>query len=149
MIIQQSPNRWSCLPTSFAMVLGHQVGELLLRIGHDGSEIIWPALPEPLRRRSFHIQELIAQAWMLGWSVTAIEARPQLVGAVGVEPLDVQAPWFMQALSESEGVLTGRTLRGQAHAVAWDGRNCYDPNGTIYGVGQFQAGCFWAIKTRW
>ena len=42
MILQRSPNAWSCMPTAFAMAVNAPVEDLILSIGHDGSEKTWP-----------------------------------------------------------------------------------------------------------
>lgn len=150
MMTQISPNRWSCLPTSFAIALDIPVKEIIERIGHDGSEVVWPQLPEPKCRRCFHIQELIYVSWKLGFSVTPFEPMPQLQGCESVQPIRVDPPVkeLANVLEASPGVITGKTLRGQPHAVAWDRSSCYDPNGTIYKLENFYLGCFWAIKSR-
>ena len=67
MKIQKQPNRWSCLPTSFAMILDVDVNELIRKIGHDGSEILWPNLEEPYCRRAFHIEEIAMVCYGLGY----------------------------------------------------------------------------------
>ena len=59
MELQHRPEPWMCMPLAFAMALDMPVADLLAAIGHDGSEIVFPSLPEPLCRRCFHIQELI------------------------------------------------------------------------------------------
>src|SRR5260221_108718 len=76
MNLQKQPNRWSCLPTAFAMVLDISVKEVITEIGHDGSEIVYPNLEEPKCRRAFHIQELIDFAISIGVSVVPIEPLP-------------------------------------------------------------------------
>ena len=66
MELQQRPEPWMCMPLAFAMALDMPVADLLAAIGHDGSEIVFPSLPEPLCRRCFHIQELIQVALSRG-----------------------------------------------------------------------------------
>ena len=39
-----------CLPASFAMVLDLPLGDIFAGIGHDGSAIKFPSLPEPSPR---------------------------------------------------------------------------------------------------
>lgn len=128
-----SPNRWSCLPASFAMALGISFSEMIARIGHDGSEIIWPELPEPQRRRTFHIQECLAVCLRLGLGTVEIQMGPCLTpdGKVVYEvpcPVD-----FRKLMSISIGVMLGRG-RQMGHAVAWDGKSIYDPAGWIYDI---------------
>jgi hypothetical protein len=150
MILQRSPNRWSCLVSSFAMALGVPIRELIIIVGHDGSEIIWPELPEPSRRRAHHPQEMIYAASILGFSVTPFEAFPCSVGKVGADPFLV--PMIIPAeermpriMSGAIGVLTGETPRGQAHAVAWDGYRVLDPSGLVYDAQDFRLEVFWHV----
>ena len=75
-MLQLKPNKWSCAVTAFAMALHVPVQELIQEIGHDGSEIVFPELEEPMRRRGFHSQELIYAAWKRGFTVTPIELMP-------------------------------------------------------------------------
>lgn len=115
------------------MVLGITLNEMLTRIGHDGSEIIWPELPEPQRRRTFHIQECLAVALRLGFGTTELQFGPSLTPDGQrlhevTPPIDIR--WLM---SISTGVLYGRG-RVTNHVVAWDGQKVYDPNGTIYDI---------------
>jgi hypothetical protein len=76
MKIQKQPNRWSCLPTAFAIALDVDVNLFIKHIGHDGSEFIWPEMPEPMRRRAFHIQECLDIAMKLGFAPVQVEANP-------------------------------------------------------------------------
>jgi hypothetical protein len=148
---QRNPNGWSCLPTAFAIVLDTPVSKIIAEIGHDGSEIAWPQFPDPLCRRGFHIQELILVAFYKGKSVTPYEAIPLLVSRGG-EPIDV--PFRMPPksrlgyiMSHTHGVITGATLDGRPHAVAWDGEQVLDPrNETKYSIEGFLLETYWLIK---
>lgn len=129
----ESPNRWSCLPCSFAMALEISLNEMLTRIGHDGSEIIWPQLAEPQRRRTFHIQECFSAAFSLNKTVMEFQFSPTLTPD-GEHVLDVpQKVDIYKLMSVSTGVLLGRG-RCLGHAVAWNGKSVYDPNGSIYDI---------------
>ena len=152
---QQTPNRWSCLPTSFAIVLDIPVSEMIERIGHDGSQLAFPTLREPECRRGFHIQECIDVALSLGVSVTPIEAFPRHAPAVDVNPILIDFPGgnedrFRRTIGTSKGVLTGRGLHTQ-HAVAYDHNLIFDPNwrpyllGTEDDPGSFSAYCAWRL----
>src|SRR5262249_31798948 len=126
MKLQTQPNRWSCLPTSFAMALGVPVAELIAMIGHDGSEVRWVA-PEPFSRAGFHAQELIRCAWKLGFSVTEFQAIPLLRNRTSnaVKAID-NLVFFRHALKQGIGVLTGKAINSSPHAVAWDGQQIFD-----------------------
>jgi hypothetical protein len=148
--IQRSPNRWSCLPTAFAMVLRLPVAKVIAGLTHDGSEVAWPQLPEPLCRRGFHIQELIFLAWEYKKFVTPFEAIP-LLTSQGQPPIDVpfteppqkRLAWIMAA---HEGVITGLAPSGMPHACSWDRSLCLDPNGTRYPVEKFTLETFWLVR---
>lgn len=133
------------------MALYTPVEEIIALLGHDGSEIIWPQFPEPFCRRGFHIQELIFIAWRNhSRTVTPFQAEP-MIGCLGGEPVDVphlpDAKWRMpELLSSNCGVLTGKTLRGMPHAVAWDAELVYDTDGMVYGLDGFQLETFWMVK---
>lgn len=129
---QRQPTGWSCLATSFAMALDLPVSALMDLVGHDGSEIVWPSLADPICRRGHHPQEMVLAAHGLGFSVTPFEAYPSSIGAPGVEPFLVpmrgEADDRMRAImSDATGVLTGTDWKGRRHAVAWDGRRMLDP----------------------
>lgn len=128
----ESPNRWSCLPASFAMAMGLSLDVILESIGHDGSEIIWPLMPEPQRRRTFHLQECIAVSWRFGWAVTEHEFEPILTPD-GMQMLYLLARTDIKDIMRRvSGVLIGRG-RANMHAVAWDTEHIYDPQGVVYG----------------
>lgn len=58
---QIQPNRWSCLITAWAMVLGEPVLDLISELGHDGSKIMIQNVPEPLCRRGFFNPEILTK----------------------------------------------------------------------------------------
>lgn len=133
MKLVESPNRWSCLPCSFAMALDISLSEMLGRIGHSGDAIVWPDLPEPLRRRTFHIQECTAVCLYLGFGVTEYQFGPMLT-ADGINVLEI-TPLIdiAKLMSVSKGVLIGKG-RKRGHAVAWDGKHVFDPLGMVYDI---------------
>jgi hypothetical protein len=132
------------------MVFDISVQSLLKAIGHDGSEIWWPFLPEPNCRRTFHIQEMIDFSWKYGYNVTPFEALPMSIGRADAEPVNVplNPTRLIPIMANQEGVLTGVTLLGQAHAIAWDGLSCYDPDARICTIEDFKIDTFWAISKR-
>lgn len=148
----KSPNRWSCLPTSFAMVLGVDLEKLITEIGHDGSEIIFPDLQEPLRRRAFHIQELIDCAIARGIMVTPIEALP-VQGPSASHTFEFAEEQSSQRLTNYlvnySGVLTGLSQSGNPHAVAWFGIDdkIIDPkDGMPHPLAAFSIQTFWLCR---
>lgn len=142
------PNRWSCLPTSFAMACRVPLEKILEIIGHDGSQIIWSELSEPKRRRTFHVQECVWAAWKLGFCVTAFEASPQLA-ASEYNIIDIPIIYDDKDLLRRRGVITG-VANGNRHAVAYEGRIVYDPNGTVYEFihCDFLIDTFWIFNER-
>jgi len=139
------PNRWTCLPCSFAAVLGLTLEELLRRVGHDGSAIWWPEFPEPWQRRGFHVQEMIDVAYDLGKAVIPIEACPTVCPQPGgpVKPVPMTDVLRVQRyLAQNVGVLTGQGVTGR-HAVAWDGQQLLDPCAAL---NQFKPDTFYVVK---
>jgi len=49
----------SCLLDCFAYVLDVPATELVAKLGHDGSEVLWPELKYPYNVRGFNVFELI------------------------------------------------------------------------------------------
>jgi hypothetical protein len=145
------------MPRAFAMALGLPVAELLEAIGHDGNEIVFPSLPEPLCRRCFHIQELIQVALSRGLAVTPVELFPVLqpteIGPFHKTVLYTDNNWrrFEAAIQTSRGVVDGTGAR-LGHTVAYDHGRIYDPRGPIYDYSrlaceahQFYTRCAWRI----
>jgi len=150
--IQTTPNRWSCLPTAFAIALDVRTGKLIKWLGHDGSRVVRPELPEPECYIGFHIQELIGYAWWLGRAVTPFEANPRShVGgaAVKIEFAAGNDRRLLAVLHANSGVLTGQSVAtGSHHAVAWDGSKIYNPTGEIQDLDAFAINTFWLICDR-
>ena len=76
MELKTKPNPWSCVGSAFAMVLDISTADFFGLVGHDGSQIAFPMLPDPMARRGLHIQECIAACTKLGYAVTPIELFP-------------------------------------------------------------------------
>jgi len=156
MLLQLKPERWMCVPTAFAMALDVPVADLLAAVGHDGSKITFPGLPEPTCRRGFHIQELIAVALSRGFAVTPVELFPVIASADGRLTHTVLYPdnnWrrFTDAIRHSRGVIEGGGIRC-GHTVAYDHGRIYDPDGPVYDYSriaceghQFYTRCAWRI----
>lgn len=134
---QEQPNPYSCLATSFAMVLRMPVQDIFKAIGHDGTEIVWPDLPEPFNRRGFHIQELTFFCLGLGFTVTQFDAvpcskpMPANEECIKAEPYILPEDWesrFELALGTGDGVIVGTNIIGRYHAVAWLGGEVVDPS---------------------
>lgn len=160
MITVRTPNSWSCLAASFATVLNLSVEQIVEYVEHDGSEVLWPHLNDPQKRRSFHIQEMIDVAVRFGYSVTPFEAMPRSrvkgqSSVWNVEMRDGNAYRINKYLGSGKGVLTGLNLIGKPHAVAWDGLKVHDPAGRFmngewqpysYESHLFQLDTFWRVS---
>jgi hypothetical protein len=145
MKLQRQPNKWSCLPTAFAIVLDKDVEKVLKLIGHDGSEKIFPDLEEPYCRRSFHLQELVEVCLYYKYAVTQIEVNPVSEACGQLYPVPTCKATFSHYLHVGTGVLLGHGSAGTPHAVAWDGRIVYDPNGLVYDLAKFTPMAFLLI----
>jgi len=137
---QRKPTPWSCIGTAFAMVLDIPVSDLYGIVGHDGSEIAFPALPDPMARRGLHIQECVAACLKLGYAVTPAELFPVIQSPTPGENNilvlfgdDESANWerFGQTITTSTGVLEG-VGRRCLHAVAYHHGAIFDPDGDQY-----------------
>jgi hypothetical protein len=139
---QVKPFRWACGVTAFAMAIDLPVNQFVDEIGHDGSEVICPSLPEPSGRRGFHEQECITVALNHGFACTLIEALPASLFANGhkqvvlfphdAATLGGNRDRFTRYIRNSRGVLTGKTRQAR-HAVAFDHGLVIDPdNGSTF-----------------
>lgn len=157
----KKPNRWSCILSAFSMALDIADQQHLIDfVGHDGSEIIFPGLPEPMCRRGFHHQELIAVAVALDYSVTPFELVPALQSTpyTGATPqvFQINMPgrdlMFSMIVNTKRGVLTG-VGRNCHHAVAFNQGHILDPDGDSYPFSfaecekrHFFAMCAWIVN---
>lgn len=108
-------------------------------IGHDGGEIIFPELQEPICRRGFHTQELIELAMSFGESPTPFQMFPSTRSECGQyeytlhtgSQCDKRRELFSKLIHRTQGVLEGR---GHVchHAVAYDTGKILDPDGREY-----------------
>lgn len=140
------PERWQCVPTSFAMVLGVSVADLVTEVGHNGGEQL------PGGRRGHHIQEMIDICLRRGYAVTPIEACPvsQTLSGNTYHILSIEQcqARLLDAIYSSRGVIEGMgTCCG--HMVAYDHGRIYDPdNGECNYFDlllSFQPLCAWRI----
>ncbi len=166
MKIQKQPNMWSCLPTAFAMVLDIPVNQVIQEIGHDGSEITWPELIEPFKRRSFHLQEMSKVCLSKNLNITVIESKIERRVM-----LPIYNKGFLQEMSKdypSENVgcdcfafkeeddsiflnqcllkYNGVIISGGLHAAAWSASEqlVYNPSGEVHVLSE--VGCFLIVK---
>lgn len=137
---QRQSNNWSCLPTAFAIILDKPVQDVFDFLGHDGSEILWRDLPEPLCRRSFHIQEMYDYAIARDHMVMPIELMS------GIQPANTCIPFILPGqrlhrvhgyLDNFDAVITG-TFNGNRHAVAWVDGQYVCPSGNMVTDAEFE-----------
>ena len=112
MRLQLKHTRWQCLVASFAMALDLPLDDVILELGHDGGEVLYPALPEPLCRRGVHPQELIDVCRAHGCTVTYLELFPCLKSKpdqAGVLAFTTKQAWlrFTEAIKTTRGVIGG------------------------------------------
>ncbi len=122
------------------MALDIPTREFFSLVGHDGSKIIYPQLPDPMARAGIHFQEAIDVAWSLGYATTPIELFPTAITTSDVrqEPRIVLFPgvtgnWgrFARHLQEGRGVIECQGRRC-GHAVAFEKGRIYDPDGSEF-----------------
>ncbi len=157
MRLLRKPERWMCLPASFAMALDVPLEAIFKEIGHDGSNIAWPYLPEPVCRRGFHPQELVHVCLNRGYAATLVELCPVLralpEGPESAIHYPANGNWtrFTQIINHSRGVLAGNGSRC-GHAVAYEYGHIFDPDGCEYDYSReacerrnFYASCLWRL----
>lgn len=149
----KSPNRWSCIPTSLAMLLSEDKPEaafeqILKYLDHDGSEIAFPELPEPVKRKAFHIEEMQYLCSMLDFALVPYYPGLHRIAhdSLSMLTLDFQDK-FNWTLLLNDGLLTGK-INNQDHCVAWNAKErlIYDPAGRTYALDDsFAIDCFYAF----
>lgn len=135
-------------------MLDRTVAELCSIIGHDGSEVLWPTLSEPLCRRGHHIEEIQYAAYYIGYLFVPFVAKFEYNPGASEELPFVQydlSGKFQIMLGRYDGILVGEYKRGTPHAVAWNAREgcIYDPDGIIVDSKRntFLPECFYARIT--
>jgi len=143
MLIQRQPNRWSCFPTAFAMLMDIEVKELIEVIGHDGSEIIFPDLPEPYRRRGFDYTETMIACLDFGFVASPLFIEHEYgLGHPNSIMINHKDKIIKEVLPEFHGVACGK-INNKFHALAWNGEY-HDPSGNS--VDNFEIDIFFLLK---
>jgi hypothetical protein len=154
MNVQVSPNHWSCIPTSFAIILDMPVREVFEKVGHDGSEMIFEGKHEPYGRRSFHPQEFIDLCLERGYVFFPVEAMPLTAGPADLEyfPVPFKEGYgarLARFMSWFPGIVIGEHKGGIPHAMAWDMRQFYDPgSGKVFEDTDFNIREFFAFYKK-
>lgn len=126
------------------MVIDVPVKTIVDAIGHDGSEIIAPQLPEPRCRRAYHIDELTVAALGFGYALVQLDAHPTMIRSDG--STYKVSPLLCYWLSGSPGLL-GTVGPKQGHMCAWNGFQVYDP--TVPMISEIKSYCvttFWLCR---
>jgi hypothetical protein len=145
--MQVQPNRWSCVPTAFAMCLNLDVKDVITSIGHDGSEIVRPEMPEPRCRRAFLTQELYKICINNGKSVTPFHKKLYRVDESTMIEVGSHEDYINLLLDNNIGVICGSPKGKEIyHAVAWDGENILDPHDIVYSIDYFDIDVFQLIR---
>ena len=122
------------------MALDISVADFFGLVGHDGSQIAFPTLSDPMSRRGVHIQECINACLALDYSVTPVELFPVIRATPPCDKKivvlfgdDESANWrrFEHTIKTSAGVLEGAGRRCH-HAVAFEHGTIFDPDGDRY-----------------
>lgn len=153
MRLLKKPNRWSCLSTAFAMAIDRSFDEVIEAIGHDGSEIIWPELEEPFKRRAFHIEEL--QYIALRFGVILVQFSPGFHYSPSNNPLHGSAvpitytfeKEWEAVLKRFDGLFVGQCKGSKSdHAVAWNAKEglIHDTSGHCAALNSFDPEYFYA-----
>lgn len=128
MKLLRQPNNWSCLLTSAAMVLDKPYEELIKVLGHDGSDILWPNLQEPYRRRAFIEPEIQFLFWH--YDMVLVDYVPNVAYRSTASCIAKHLKFNIdQMLKDYDGILLGEFRLGVKHAVAWNHEEgiIYDP----------------------
>jgi hypothetical protein len=115
--------------------------------GHNGSQVIFPKLPEPQCRRGFHIVEAVIIAMSQGFSCTPVELMPLIASSPlpgyerGTFPVFLgpdateETNWtiFTSLIRGSQGVIECRIANnGSYHAIAFEDGVIFDPEGQTF-----------------
>ena len=122
-------NRWSCLPKAAAIAADVPFEKILEKIGHDGSEILWPDLPGKYQRRSFHTQEIVLALLDLGFTATPLYAEMTIGNRLNGR--HYVAKTDLTRFLDKKGILIGM-FGNNPHAAAFDSGIIHDPQGSSY-----------------
>lgn len=130
MKLQKQPTNYTCLITCFAMFLDLTVEELMAKVGHDGSEILFPDVKNQTKYKGHSMDELIDYCLGVGLPIIQIAAQPMIKHPY----LEIQYPVFQDSnfriqkyLELFDGVLCVKLVNGTYHAVVWVDNKIIDP----------------------
>lgn len=166
------PNCWTCCATAYAMLMDLTIEDVFHEAGHDGSEIVFPELPEPACHRGHVPYEFTEQALLFGYALTQFNVNTSAYHALLV--LDnisttyfakglaahhaTIETWYRPICSEEHGLHVLDVMMRKydlmilgdngkhCHYVAWDHKESliYDPAGRTLLQPEFNCLAFWA-----
>lgn len=147
----KSPSRVGCLPTSLAMVFDRSYDEIIGMLGHDGMEVMFPALNETASKvnltepvtnslRGFAEWEMVEVCLRLGYAAIPIVGSPAYYppghNEMAKVPFDHEhiLKRLDRYMNGNPGIICGWVAADRRHTCAWDGEKVYDPKEPrIYG----------------
>ena len=115
-----------CLVASAAMILDTTVEQLHREIGTDGTEIWWPN-----HMRGIHIQEIQDCCLRRNKCLYPIEMNPLLAPNEFADPKACLNPIYVTERLRLSVLDRRAILITDNHAVAWNGKEVYDPKGFV------------------
>ena len=110
------------------MVLDRPYNELIKVLGHDGSDILWPDLQDPYRRRAFIEPEIQFLFWR--YDMVLVDFVPNVAYKPAASSIFKYFKFNIDVMLENyDGILLGEFKLGKKHAVAWNHEEgvIYDP----------------------
>jgi hypothetical protein len=115
--------RPSCVLYSAAMLLDMHPLELENKLGNSGLEVVFPKATGRRRLRSHHIQEIIWIASLQGKGFVPYYREVALEQGDELLVIPEGTRWIKSALKTRLPAM----LCTSSHAMAWDGKQIYDP----------------------
>ena len=147
-LLKQNRQEPNCLVFAAAMTMDVDPEEIFKFAGHRGQDIWWPDQIGDSRLRGFHIQEIIEYGLNIGYALTPIEADP-CSAPVGCDLLVRNIHRLIEAEANFNSWIDNfnAILITKHHALAWDynSRRCYDPNGMIQKISDYEVHEAWLV----
>jgi hypothetical protein len=144
-MINIQPNRWSCVLTAFANAVDIDQNDIISLLGHDGSEIIFPDLPEPLCRRGFDPREIIYVLLKeVGTTIIQLDRFLERRNPNGETYSIDKTKDLYEIMKGERGILTG-TIMGRFHAYAWDGQKFISSSDEVHTLENLNIHTFYMV----
>ena len=146
-----------CIITALAMVLDEDVSTLKKEMPFDSLLEWWTEEEVPntlLRRRGYHIQEIVDCCLRRGYALCPIEINPRMAPQ-GYDHLwkfmderDLLAKRFINIILHHKGIMNGETKSKLPHTVAWNGTMIHDPaDGKVKDISEFRLRDCWILTS--